>query len=514
MPKMEEMKTFVHEIRAIAPDVSGIRLQNVDVKKKEKTVVFSFICDKPVPEDIIDKIRDKCDKITPQCFVNIRVDVLKVVSDKESVEKAVRDFLRKEYTSIGYLLEKDDVTATFHDGMVKYTLRLLDDNLRYVESNGILDKITAYLQTRFCDRFVGECQLKEGEIDVSILKDEPVTHAEYIERRYIKVKNVVPMDETRNPTDLATYIEDATLAGAFVLCGKITRIIEKQTKNGKPFFIIDFTDKTGYATGMYFSKPATLDRVKSLVVGDAIIANCTQDYYNDKLSLKLDKINRCVFPEDFVPQRKKKKTAPQEYSVVFPFKDETVETIDMLTEKEELPECLVNNDFVVLDFETSGLEVGTDRITEIGAAKIEKGKITQLFQTLIDPKLKLSAKNISLTGITQEMVDGQPTFERVIGDFYKFCEGSVLVGHNILGFDIKMLEAQASPEGYYFENKIIDTYPLAMEVVKGLGNYKLNSIADKFGIEFHHHRALADAYATAQIFIKLIEIKKCLPDMG
>ena len=514
MLKMEEMKAFAQDVRATDPCVARARLQNVVIKRTEKSVTFRFICDKPVPDDVVEKIREKCDKITPECFVSVGVDIIKVVADKESVEKAITDFLKREYTSIGYLMEKGDVTATFHDGMVGYSLKVLKDNLKYIESNGILDKVTAYLQTQFCDNFVGSCELKEGEIDVSVLETKPVTQTEKIERRCIRVQNVVPMDETKNPTDIATYIEDASLAGSFTLCGKITRIIERQTKTGKPFFIIDFTDKTGYATGMYFSKPNTLERVKGLVVGDAIIASCTQDYYNDKLSLKLDKINRCVFPEDFVPQRKAKKRAPENYTVAFPFKDETVEEIDMLTEKEPLPDCLVSNEFVVVDLETSGLEVGSDKITEIGAVRIHKGEITELFQVLIDPKMKLSAKNIELTGITQEMVDGQPTFDKVIGDFYKFAENAILVGHNILGFDMKMLESQSSPEGYYFDNKIIDTYPLAQEVVKGLGNYKLNSIADKFGIEFHHHRALADAYATAQIFIKLIKKKKCLPEMS
>ena len=154
-----------------------------------------------------------------------------------------------------------------------------------------------------------------------------------------------------------------------------------------------------------------------------------------------------------------------------------------------------------------------DRIIEIGAYKIVNGEISESFSTFINPERKLSDEIIKLTGITEEMVADAPNYEQVMPDFYKFCYGSVLVGHNVVGFDYKFVDYYWSHLGYLFDRKLIDTIPLSQELVTGLSNYKLNTIAAKFNITFNHHRAVDDALATAKIFIELIKIKKSLPKL-
>ena len=153
-----------------------------------------------------------------------------------------------------------------------------------------------------------------------------------------------------------------------------------------------------------------------------------------------------------------------------------------------------------------------DRIIEIGAYKICDGAICESFSSFINPEKKLSDEIIKLTGITEEMVSGAPTYEQAMPDFFKFCEGSVLVGHNIAGFDFKFVDYYCAKLGYMFERKLIDTIPLSQELLF-LSNYKLNTVADRFGITFNHHRAVDDALVTAKIFIELIKIKKSLPKL-
>ena len=109
------------------------------------------------------------------------------------------------------------------------------------------------------------------------------------------------------------------------------------------------------------------------------------------------------------------------------------------------------------------------------------------------------------------MVKDAPTFEQAMPDFYKFCTGCTLVGHNVVGFDFKFVDYYCSTLGYILERKLIDTIPLSQELLF-LSNYKLNTVADKFNITFNHHRAIDDALATAKIFIELIRLKKSLPD--
>ena len=102
-----------------------------------------------------------------------------------------------------------------------------------------------------------------------------------------------------------------------------------------------------------------------------------------------------------------------------------------------------------------------------------------------------------------------PKIGQVIPDFCKFCEGCMLVGHNVQ-FDYKFVRYYAEQEEYDFEFKTYDTMSIAQSMLF-LSNYKLNTLADHYHFTFNHHRAWDDAYVTAKIFIELIKAKKCLP---
>ena len=86
------------------------------------------------------------------------------------------------------------------------------------------------------------------------------------------------------------------------------------------------------------------------------------------------------------------------------------------------------------------------------------------------------------------------------------------MAHNA-DFDVKFMKHHARPFDYYFKNKVVDTVQLAREALPNLSNHKLNTVAEHFNVKFLHHRALSDAYATAQIFIELVKMKKTLPDL-
>ena len=168
-------------------------------------------------------------------------------------------------------------------------------------------------------------------------------------------------------------------------------------------------------------------------------------------------------------------------------------------------------DYIVIDTETTGLSVRKGaKLIEIGAVKIVRGEISEKFTTLVNPERKLEEENIKITGITDDMVRDAPKIGEVIPDFFKFCEGCDLVGHNVQ-FDFKFISYYGAQDDYMFEQKTYDTVTLAQSMLF-LSNYKLNTVADYYGIKFNHHRAFDDALATAKIFIELIKAKKCLPN--
>jgi DNA polymerase III epsilon subunit family exonuclease len=397
------------------------------------------------------------------------------------------------------------VVCTVVGHLVKYVLRLTKDGAEYVNKNGALTKLNDYLAKKFCSDFVGSTEIKEADETLSLLSEEVYAdELQKIEHRTIKVKEVVVIDDA-NMGDLALYIEDA-ISGEVTICGTVTDIKEKETKNGKPFLIIHLDDTTGKTSGVYFSKKNTYHKIKEIQVGDAIIARGSIGDYNGKRSFTIDKINRCVFPTDFVKKEKFKKSAPKEYRLIFPTEASTIKVKSVFDAEEILPKELTDTTFVVFDLETTGLELTRSGITEIGAVKLVNGVPTEQFTTLVKPDFRIDEENEKLTGISEEMVKDAPKISSVIPDFMKFISGAVLVAHNA-EFDVKFIKYFAGAEEYEVKNEVLDTMALARKYLPQLKNHKLNTVAEHFGIVFHHHRALSDAYATSEVFIELMKIK-------
>ena len=174
-----------------------------------------------------------------------------------------------------------------------------------------------------------------------------------------------------------------------------------------------------------------------------------------------------------------------------------------------MPERLLKNTYCVFDIETTGLNFSTDEIIEIGAVKIVNGVFTESFSTFVRPNSPVPENIEKLTGIKNEDVALAPQLCDVIPDFYKFCDGCLLVGHNVT-FDYRFVEYYAEQERYTFSQTRYDTVNLAQELLR-LSNYKLNTVADYYGFTFNHHRAFDDALTTAKIFIELIKQRKSLP---
>ena len=121
-------------------------------------------------------------------------------------------------------------------------------------------------------------------------------------------------------------------------------------------------------------------------------------------------------------------------------------------------------DYVALDLETSGLNPSENQIIEIGMAKVCDGEITETYSRLLNPKEKLSQRIVELTGITDEMVAGQPHVSEVIDEIVSFIGDMPLLGHNII-FDYSFLKKACVNHGIPFEKNGIDTLKLARRLL-------------------------------------------------
>ena len=199
------------------------------------------------------------------------------------------------------------------------------------------------------------------------------------------------------------------------------------------------------------------------------------------------------------------KPEPASYGLIRPQSYEVLVQSSMFDAGADVPPSLMG-DFVVFDFETTGLSVIYDKPTELGAVKIRNGKLYESFTTLIDPKREIPPEVVEKTGITNEMVKGQPLFEDILPDFYKFCYGASLVCHNI-AFDFPFLLRGGNRSGWAFGNKrTFDTMAIAPLALPGITKLTLDNVLAGLGLSNDNaHRALSDAAATARAFIEMVK---------
>ena len=168
----------------------------------------------------------------------------------------------------------------------------------------------------------------------------------------------------------------------------------------------------------------------------------------------------------------------------------------------------LDSEFVVFDIETTGLSPVTETITEIGAVKVKNGQITETFNKFVNPCKAIPQKIVELTGITDAMVADADPINVVLPEFYEFIGDAALVAHNA-SFDTSFIKKAAKDNGMKFDFCYLDTLELSRALVQGVKNYKLDTLTKHFDVKLeNHHRACDDAMATAQVFLKLIEILK------
>ena len=168
----------------------------------------------------------------------------------------------------------------------------------------------------------------------------------------------------------------------------------------------------------------------------------------------------------------------------------------------------LDDTFVVFDIETTGFSAAEDRIIEIGAVKITDGAIVDRFSTFVNPEVPIPFEIQQLTHITDDMVLGAPKIEEALPAFLDFVGESALVAHNA-GFDVGFIEQNCVRLGRSRTFTSVDTVGLARVLLPTLSKYKLNIVAKALNISLeNHHRAVDDAAATAEIYVKFIEMLK------
>lgn len=349
-------------------------------------------------------------------------------------------------------------------------------------------------------------------------------------------------------------------SGRIVVWGDVFDIEKKVTKSGdKNIFTIDITDYTGSTTAKVFNsikESAVIDNIKK---GDTIVVQGDVEY--DKYAGELvvnarsigtaqkvkvvdnaekkrvelhmhtnmsqmdavtsagDLVNRAyqwghkavaitdhgvaqAFPDAMKAADKINKDEEKIkiiYGVEAYFMDDLVESV-----KGDADTCF-DGTFICFDIETTGLSAARDKITEIGAVKVENGVITDTFSTFANPEMPIPQKITQLTGITDEMVKDAPSQSEAVGAFLEFAGDNVLVAHNA-PFDTSFIAKACEDMGREYNYTSIDTVAISRAILTDIKNCKLDTVAKFLRLgDFNHHRATDDAEMLARIFINLCQ---------
>ncbi len=162
--------------------------------------------------------------------------------------------------------------------------------------------------------------------------------------------------------------------------------------------------------------------------------------------------------------------------------------------------------FVVFDLETTGFSPIANQIIEIGAVRVEGGKIVDRFSAFVNPKTPIPYRIEQLTGINDSMVADAPEIGEILPKFLEFCQGAALVAHNA-SFDVGFVERNCQQLGLPFDFTSVDTVGMARFLLPALNRFKLDTVAKALQIPlYNHHRAVDDAGCTAEIFVKFVEM--------
>lgn len=510
------LEKLIEEIVKINSKYKYLRLNKITYFAAGDHCKIEFLY--PNEEPFLDNAKksfSEIKKISQQLTgIETHCDFFKVAVVEEHIILSLQTIIKTELNTNNFSSKNIQIHL---GGITKVIISIDELYYDYAISKELDKQIAHNLSDTYCADFEIELIKKEGKEDIlDILKPEPVKASiAFTNKRLIfpvSVNNFIGK-EINEP---AVYIKDLNIfcEQEAVICGTITglkRSTYKSKKNPesdkeKVYYKFNLQDFTGQVECVFFAHSSSVQKADNLTDGSEIILKGKVEQGKYSLNIIVRSISYCEIPKDLV-EVKHRNPVPENYTVIFPEDITITEQANFLIQ-DVIPNEIKKNTYVVFDLETTGIG-DNDRITEVAAVKIIDGVICQLFSTLINPKMIIPSDTSQLTGITDEMVAQSPTYEEIAGDFYKFCENAILVGHNILDFDLPFVNRYSNISHYYFdEHKVEDTLVIARQKLKGkIHNFKLTTVAQYFNIvNIMAHRAQFDALTTAKVFLELSKL--------
>lgn len=494
----------------------GLKFKEAIYVEKTNTCSVNFLYNPDVFKPNIDAKSIIMDKLKEIVGDYVKYDIIfnSCPLDKRTIANHIYSTIINNFPALSKNFTYDDVKVEIEGLNVKATLNLAPSSFEYATSLNREELVANKLKTSFLADFEvvftkkNDIISQESAIDSNAELLASIKEAE--EKTVYELSGVANIIGNTDYTIAIDYKTVTTPIENVIICGEVTSVeianyARKVTKDGETKEIerhfLKYTIKNDNKI-MYcslFVKPTEEAKLSMIEVGMKICSLGSFKEFNKKLSFTSQTIARCEYVREEI--KSKYKQVNEEYHTVFPQEYIDYEQSGLF---DDVGGPMPGN-YVVFDLETTGLDGNKDEIIEIGACKIVNGQIEEVFSTFVKPNKHIPKEITELTGIDDDMVKDAPTINYVLPDFYKFCYGAPMVGHNV-SFDISFIYTAGKKLSYNFDNKLIDTLEMSKTKLPGLKNYKLGTVVDKLNIVLENaHRAVNDATATAKVFIKLMK---------
>ncbi|MBO5909912.1 MAG: hypothetical protein J6Q15_00225, partial [Clostridia bacterium] len=375
----------------------GLKLKDVmyNMAVRKLTATFLYNPNLFVVADKVEEIESLLKSIVPNNVV-IETKFNRSSLDKATIAMFILNTMTNNFPSMAKNFSLDDIKLTIDNMHILVDLNIDAGVYEFTAKAGRENDIVKKLQENFFGEFKVVLHKKEDYVGESV--DAIADNKEFQEsiklldnKVFYKISNInhiIGKLEYNMAIDFSKVQEPMNNS---VVCGVVTKIekrtyMRKTTRNNRTteqehiFYTFTITNDGKYLSGSIFPRVAEEKKLEVVEVGRKVVMNGKFDNYKGRINFTANTLGVCDF-EKYVPPVKFKHVN-QNYHTVSPEPYEDFEQSNMFGEiNAGIPSEVLDKDYVVFDFETTGLESIKDEIIEIGAVKISKGKIVSTFST-------------------------------------------------------------------------------------------------------------------------------------
>lgn len=503
-------------------------------EEQVETLQVKFLISAFKMKDLTEEKKEQIANIIAGMFPDVKTSVfyIKAYADETVVKNKLLEFLNSKNQVLFNSITNENLEITVDEDTIVIKFIFDPAMCMLIKNKEFLDSMKDFLDMNFTQEL--EVKVVESN-DVPI--GEPITLNMQNTALDLGLVKIVPGEKVYSRrravgiSEMPMYISKLTEpADSVVVCGKVSDLLVREYKNKKydpnnpdpkepetkKFVTFSLYDTTGKAHCVVFPDEKDIAVFQLIKDNDEVVVKgkAQRNSMNPgKIDVSVDTVCKCEIFYDSI-NFSKTKELPSDYQYVHPekYNDTTLDVQTSLLEdanlSQKIPENLAGKTYIVFDLETTGLQQEKDEIIEIGACKMENGKITETFQTLVNPLIQISKVITDITHISNDMVKYAPTIDKVLPDFLLFVQDYPVIGHNV-DFDYTFITKYAKKFKYSFNNESIDTMTMAKDVLPNIKSYKLTDLTQDFMILHEDaHRALCDVLATAELYKILSKFKE------